>query len=72
MDKEQQSVEDQQVQDFVHRVWQEPAYAAQVLADPDAELGRLGYSERVKFILKMQLLVLAGMAPLPPSWQHFK
>jgi hypothetical protein len=66
------SSEEQQIQDFVHAMQQDPAFRERLLADPDAELAQLGYSKRVVRILKEQLPVIAEVAPLPPPFQHFK
>ena len=63
--------EEQQIQDFVHRMLQEPVFRGEVLADPDAALERLKYSQRVVRILKEGLLVFAEKAALPPPWQGF-
>ena len=71
VDEEQLMRENQQVQDFVHKMSQEPAFYEQVLADPDTAFAQLGFGELVARVLKAGLLVFADKAALPPQWQHF-
>ena len=67
------SSEEQQIQDFVHEM-QKPAFREHVLVDLEAAFEQLGYSERVRDILRGLLPALVDeslLPPLPPPLQHF-
>jgi len=60
-------MEEQQIQDFVHRVSRDESLRKKLASDPDGVIMREGFSPRVTLILTRLVPQLALDKPLAPS-----
>ena len=65
-------MEEQMIQDFVHRVMHDEELRKELASDPDSVIGREGFSPRVARIITRLVPQLALDKPLEPSFSWWR